>query len=379
MSQSPFTLYQTRVSQGRIEHSEAQQAALSALNDLWVRLTAQQASSSSVSPLGVYLWGSVGRGKTMLMDLFFASLPAGVGRRQHFHHFMAALHKELNTTFGVANPLQQIAARMAREVKVICFDEFFVNDIADAMLLGNLIQALFEEGVHLVATSNIPVVELFQNQLQKQRFAPTIALMSEHLEVFHVTGDKDYRFRLPIELPVYFESFRALQEQVLSQLFAAQDAVLGELKVNHRPLEFQAKNPHALWCHFDELCEKPRSSQDYMSLAQQFDTLVISHIPELSSEPYEQIKARGTEDSALGSGATGERRVALGIHDDAVRRFISLVDECYDQGVCVIFQAQCPLDQLYQNGVLTFEFRRTYSRISEMQTQGYHLRQTSTQ
>ena len=375
MLQSPRDAYNALVANGHIDYAAQQQPSLAGLQRLWESLVNDESSALN-DRLGVYLWGSVGRGKTLLMDIFYDALPEGVGQRQHFHHFMSALHRELNTTFGVANPLKQIAARFAADTKVICFDEFFVNDIADAMLLGNLIEALFEQGVRLVATSNIPISGLFQEQLQKERFAPAIELLTAHLESFHLQGEQDYRLRFPIDQPTYFVDFKRVEQQVLHTLFAPAERVSGTFMVNHRALAYEAKNEVALWCQFAQLCEQPCSAQDYIVLAETFDCIVITNIPELSSEPFEHIKARGTEDSALGSGQTGERVVSLGINDDAVRRFISLVDELYDQGVQVVFQACCPLEQLYVNGILTFEFQRTFSRITEMQTKGYQSRYT---
>ncbi|WP_067206801.1 cell division protein ZapE [Marinomonas aquimarina] len=370
---SPSALYYQRVEQGEVATDVHQLEALAALDQLWHRLSAEVDNDADAA-LGVYLWGSVGRGKTMLMDLFFEALPEGMGRRQHFHHFMRALHRELNTTFGVANPLQGIAARMAREVKVICFDEFFVSDIADAMLLGNLIQALFQEGCYLVATSNIPIFGLFQTQIQKDRFAPAIAVLESRLLSFHFAGDKDHRFRLPVNQPIFFTSEADFDDSVHA-LFDDQATLQGALTVNHRALPFIKVSESVLWCEFDDLCVSPRSAHDYIHLAQCYQCIIVSNIPELSSTPYEHIKARGTEDGALGSGQTGERQVSLGIHDDAVRRFISLVDECYDQRISMLFLADVALAELYTNGILLFEFQRTFSRISEMQTSGYIKKQ----
>lgn len=370
LPQSPYQRYLNDIERGVLSEDPAQHQALKALEDFWHQLIQGETHQES---RGIYLWGNVGRGKTMLMDLFYQSLPEGIARRQHFHHFMSGLHKELNTTFGVANPLKRIAARIAREVELICFDEFFVSDIADAILLGNLIEALFDEGVALVATSNTPIAELFQDQLQKDRFAPAIALMQSSMQSFHLSGAVDHRMRMPMDQHTYFTARDEFQ-QALITLMPVQSYEPVCCNVNHRPLQSEHCDDEHIWCRFDELCVKARSAQDYMYLAQQFRCLIVSDIPELSSEPYERIKARGTEDGAEGSGQTGNRCVALGLNDDAVRRFISLVDECYDQGVQMIFHAAVPLDQLYTNGILRFEFQRTYSRISEMQTLGYTSR-----
>ncbi|MCO4786493.1 MAG: AFG1 family ATPase [Marinomonas atlantica] len=365
---SPSSLYLDLLAQGKIEDDPAQANALHALDALWCQLISKDGISDG--HLGVYLWGDVGRGKTMLMDLFFQSLPEGMAKRQHFHHFMTDLHRELNTTFGVSNPLDRIAARVAKEFKVICFDEFFVSDIADAMLLGNFVQALFKEGCSLVATSNIAVIDLFQNQLQKDRFFPAIETLDQHLHSFHLTGSVDHRFRLPIDQATYFtdkESFNLL----ISDVFSVSERQESDVTINHRKFPVLAKNAYAIWCDFNSLCESPRSAHDYITLAQQYERIYVSSIPELSSSPYEHIKARGTEDGAVGSGHTGDREVVHGLNDDAVRRFISLIDECYDQRINMVFQAEVTLDKLYTNGVLLFEFQRTFSRMTEMQTKGY--------
>ncbi|MCZ2723192.1 cell division protein ZapE [Marinomonas sp. 15G1-11] len=372
---SPSQAYKKLIQQDKIDFDESQQDALSALDQLFNQLTRGRemaiGAQSSSNALGVYMWGQVGRGKTLLMNLFYQSLPEGLGKRLHFHHFMADLHKDLNRTQGVSDPLKVIAKKMAQEVKVICFDEFFVSDIADAMLLGGLIEALFEHGVYLVATSNIPVVNLFQNQLQKERFKPTIELLNRHLQSFELSGEVDYRYRLPLDQAIYFVEKEVLQQEIISRLFLADDCKQQEIQVNGRDIFVLASSKQSVWFDFVGLCEGPRSSNDYIELAKRYRHMVVSGIPELSNEPYERIKARGTEDGAVGSGVTGARQITLGVNDDAVRRFISLVDECYDQRVVMYFQADVPLDALYCNGALQFEFRRTLSRITEMQTASY--------
>ncbi|WP_191600792.1 cell division protein ZapE [Marinomonas algicola] len=372
----PSEKYNSLIQQEIISYDESQQSSLVALDRLFEKLTApSHLTTQSVDPfsgsLGVYMWGQVGRGKTLLMNLFYQSLPEGVGKRLHFHHFMSDLHKELNATQGVSDPLKVIAKRLSKEVKVICFDEFFVSDIADAMLLGGIIRALFENKVFLVATSNIPITHLFQNQLQKERFKPTIALLSNYLYCFELSGLVDYRYRFPLDQPVYFLDQGPEFQAVISSLFMPDDFIAKDVYINGRNIPVQARSDVSVWFRFVDLCDSPRSPTDYIEIAKQYRHLIISNIPELSSEPYERIKARGVEDGAVGSGVTGARKVNLGINDDAVRRFISLVDECYDQRVVMYFQATVLLDLLYCNGALQFEFRRTLSRITEMQTQSY--------
>lgn len=374
---TPLQTYQARLEQNDVTFDERQQPALRQLERVYQSLLTNPLDSDGVELIkGVYLWGDVGRGKTFLMDLFYHCLPEGMALRLHFHHFMARLHRELNLAFGQKNPLKGIAKRLASECRVLCFDEFFVSDIGDAMLLRGLVEALFEEGVVLVATSNIAVENLFQNQLQKERFAPAIALLQAHLNSMHLGGEEDHRLRHTGFSPIYFVK----HEQDMSILF--KQLAKGEinqqpLQVCRRAIKVIASADNLAWFDFYALCDGPRSSLDYIELAQTYPLIMLTGIPELSSEPYEHIKARGTEDGAIGSGQTGERAVSLGVNDDAVRRFISLVDECYDHQVVLLLNADVPLENLYLNGSLLFEFRRTYSRLIEMKSHYYQALRTS--
>lgn len=368
---TPLQVYQTRLKQNEVTFDENQQPALNELERVYQLLLSNLSNGDALESIkGVYLWGDVGRGKTFLMDLFYGCLPDGMALRLHFHHFMARLHRELNLAFGQKNPLKSIAKRLASECRVLCFDEFFVSDIGDAMLLRGLVEALFEEGVVLVATSNIAVENLFQNQLQKERFAPAIALLQAHLNSIHLGGEEDHRLRHTGFSPIYFVK----HEQDMSALFKH----LGQGEVNQKPLQICRRAIKVIesadniaWFDFYALCDGPRSSLDYIELARTYPMIMLTGIPELSSEPFEHIKARGTEDGAIGSGQTGDRAVSLGVNDDAVRRFISLVDECYDHQVVLLLNADVPLDSLYLNGSLLFEFRRTYSRLIEMKSHYY--------
>ena len=376
--QSPLQAYQVELDSNNVIYDESQKLALMALDRVYFDLVSVgkniNDNTLDLSNIqGVYMWGDVGRGKTFLMDLFFSCLPEGTGLRLHFHHFMARLHRELNLSFGQVNPLKDIAKRLASECRVLCFDEFFVSDIGDAMLLGGLTDALFEEGVVLVATSNIAIEDLFQNQLQKQRFEAAIALLQENLQSIHLNGQVDHRLRHDGSADIFFVA----EEQEMKILFdqiAVGEISLLPLQVCRREIKTKAVAANIVWFHFYELCNGPRSSLDYIELAQAYSTIMVTGIPELSSEPFEHIKARGTEDGSIGSGQTGERVVSLGMNDDAVRRFISLIDECYDHQVMLLLSADVPLDQLYLNGTLLFEFRRTYSRLIEMNSLYYQKR-----
>jgi len=367
---SPLEIYQRKLDQQEVIFDESQQLALLALERVYQQLHEAASTTMSGNIKGVYMWGDVGRGKTFLMDLFFSCLPESVGLRLHFHHFMARLHQELNLSFGQVNPLKGIAKRLAFECRVLCFDEFFVSDIGDAMLLGGLTEALFEEGVVLVATSNIAIEDLFQNQLQKQRFKAPIVLLQRHLESIHLNGQADHRLRHKGSTDIYFVSDEQKMKALFDQI-ATGDVSSLPLQVCRRAINTKAVAKNIAWFDFYALCDGPRSALDYIELAQRFPVIMVTGIPELSSEPFEHIKARGTEDGAIGSGQTGERAVSLGVNDDAVRRFISLVDECYDHQVLLLLNADVLLDQLYLNGSLLFEFRRTYSRLIEMKSLYY--------
>jgi cell division protein ZapE len=365
--QSPLNAYQLKLKNQQVSHDQHQQHALQTLDQLFHQLL----NPTQKKPImGVYLWGDVGRGKTFLMDLFFQSLPEGISTRLHFHHFMARLHRELNLAFGQKNPLEGIAKRLAKEYKVICFDEFFISDIGDAMLLSGLMESLFSEGVTLVATSNIAIKNLFHKQLQEENFLATIALFQQNLTEIHLSGNEDHRLRHQGFSPIYFVAEKQKMKSLFTEIVQG-DITNQPITICGRTLTPQATASNIIWFDFYAICDGPRSSLDYIELAQRYPYIMITGIPELSSEPYEQIKARGTEDGAIGSGQTGERKVSLGINDDAVRRFISLVDECYDHQVILLLNADVELEQLYKNGTLLFEFRRTYSRLLEMKSYYY--------
>ncbi len=298
---------------------------------------------------GVYLWGEVGRGKTLLMDLFFESLPFAARRRSHFHRFMHDLHANLGRLRHRANPLEVIAHRIARRTRVLCFDEFFVTDIADAMLLGTLFEGLFRRGVALVATSNVAPGELYRDGLQRQRFLAAIALIEKHVDVLEVDQGVDYRLR-QLERAAIFQlsSVPGADVRLLQSFLAiaghAGDAG-GTLKIADRPIACRRRSKDVVWFGFRALCEGPRSQDDYIEIAREFHTVIVSEAPALD--------------------ATME---------DAARRFIALVDEFYDRGVNLILSAAVPIDELYQGKRLQCEFRRTVSRLTEMQSRDYLAR-----
>jgi cell division protein ZapE len=295
---------------------------------------------------GLYLWGGVGRGKTLLMDLFAASLAVPV-RRQHFHRFMQDVHARLRVLRETPHedPLAGIAAEIARETRVLCFDELYVSDIADAMLLAGLFEGLVAGGVTLVFTSNTPPAGLYREGLQRSRFLPAIALIERATRVVEVDGGIDYRLRELERAPLYLEAGAAADAELgerFAVLAGAPGAADGSLEVEGREIPVRRRAEGAAWFTFDALCRGPRSTADYIELARRFHTVLVSDVPRLGT---------GTDDEA--------------------RRFIAAVDEFYERGVKLVLSAAVPAEQLYDGERLAFEFRRTASRLVEMQTHEY--------
>ncbi|MBZ5486663.1 AFG1 family ATPase [Halomonas aquamarina] len=308
-------------------------------------------SSSSNEPAlpqvqGLYFWGGVGRGKTYLVDTFFEALPFPEKMRTHFHRFMQRVHNELTHYKGEKNPLALIAGKFASEARVICFDEFFVKDITDAMILATLLEALFERGVVLVATSNIVPDDLYKDGLQRARFLPAIDLVKRHCEVVNVDSGVDYRLRALERAEIFHSPLDDAAEQELSRSFREIAGGEGEadapLEINHRVLKTRRLHENVAWFEFLELCDGPRSQNDYIELARGFNTVLVSNV--------KRMEAR---------------------HDDQARRFINMVDEFYDRGVKLLMSAEVPVEALYTDGKLTFEFQRTLSRLQEMQSREY--------
>jgi cell division protein ZapE len=313
----------------------------------WLANIPWPTGASRTPPRGLYLWGGVGRGKTLLMDLFFASVSAD---RSHFYHFMRDVHAALAAIKQQPDPLDLIAQRLSERTRVICLDEFFVADIADAMILAGLFDGLFRRGVTLVATSNVPPQDLYKDGLQRQRFLPAIALIQTHVEVMHLDGGIDYRLRQLERAPTYLDSkaigtAAALQERFAALTGAAADTGAikeSSLTIAGRDLRAVSWTPGTAWFEFTELCEGPRSQIDYIELAHLFHTIFISNIPTF-----------GPAD------------------EDAARRFIMLIDELYDRAVKIVVSAAAAPPALYHGERLKFEFERAASRLIEMQTQRY--------
>lgn len=292
------------------------------------------------------MWGGVGRGKTFVMDVFFEALPFEEKLRYHFHRLMYRVHNQLKQLQGEADPIEVVAADLAAQAKIICFDEFFVADIGDAMILGKLLRGLFSRGVTLVATSNIPPAELYRDGLQRQQFLPAIDLLKSHTEVMNLDNGCDYRLRVLEQAELWHSPLDVAAEQNLDNYFRAiapEEGSIGQpIEILGREIHTRRRADCIAWFNFDDLCDGPRSQNDYIELARAFSTVLIANVPQLTAE---------TEDQA--------------------RRFIALVDEFYDRRVKLIVSAEEPIEQIYAGRRLVMEFQRTASRLLEMQSHDY--------
>ena len=296
---------------------------------------------------GGYLWGGVGAGKSLLMDLFHASLAPGLSERVHFHRFMRAIHARKTALGQVQEPLQIIAREIAAAARVLCLDEFIVTDITDAMLLAGLLRGLFANGCALVTTSNTPVAELYRDGLQRARFLPAIALLERHTAQIHVDPGQDYRMRCLRQDGIYHtpadQQARQRMAATFSQLSCAgQSASAVMININDREIQAFKAGPGVLWFAFDALCRTRRSSHDYIEIARQCHTVLLSDLPQMAERD-----------------------------NDAARRFIELVDEFYDRHVNLIVSSDFPPDALYTGKRLAQPFQRTASRLVEMRSAQY--------
>ena len=302
--------------------------------------------SSQPGPRGIYLWGGVGRGKTFLMDLFFGSLNIDKKKRIHFHRMMRDIHARLKTLDNVEDPLDRVAGDIASETRVLCFDEFFVSDIGDAMILGRLLEKLFDRGVVLVTTSNARPADLYKDSLQRERFLPAIALLEQQTDVIKLDGGTDYRLKLLQEAGTFLTPSGNAANASLMHYF--EEIASGETVEQHvldvlgRDVQTQRCAKGVVWFDFTDICDGPRSQEDYIEIARWYPTVIVADIPALD---------RDLEGPA--------------------RRFIAMVDEFYDRKVKLIVSADANIDTLYQGNRLQFEFDRTTSRLTEMQSNEY--------
>ncbi len=362
-SLSPLTAYQQAVTRGEFHADRAQQHAATQLDHCLHALHQQR------QPRGVYLWGPVGRGKTWLMDRFHAALDVPA-TRQHFHHFMRHVHRRLFALTGHAEPLQTLADELAATQRVLCFDELFINDIGDAMILGPLLQALFARKVVLVITSNQPPDQLYADGFNRERLLPAIATLQRELDVIRVDGGVDHRLHPGVAETRYWLMRDTPPDFLHSRLLAlSEDEPISDtaLHLGHQIVAVRGRSRRALWCRFADLCAQPLSALDFVALGEQISVLLLDEVPKLSSTPQAARIARGTEDGVERIAAGDRQLPPLSKTDDAVRRFIALIDECYDRGIPVYVRAEVGLDDLYQDGYLAFAFRRTHSRLREMQ------------
>ncbi|CDG95484.1 putative ATPase, with nucleoside triP hydrolase domain [Xenorhabdus bovienii str. puntauvense] len=364
---TPSSLYQSALSEGQYQPDEVQRNTVARLDimhhDLGNRSPEHVLPSSGLKSIlgrlfgglsteqqrpvqGLYMWGGVGRGKTWLMDMFFQSLPTDRKLRLHFHRFMLRVHEELTVLQGHENPLDVIADGFKAQTDVLCFDEFFVSDITDAMILGTLLEALFKRGIALVATSNIPPDELYRNGLQRARFLPAIEQIKKYCDVMNVDAGIDYRLRTLTQAHLYLTPLSEDNRQEMHRMFQRLAGRKGEpnpvLEINHRSMPAISSVDGVLAINFKTLCDDPRSPLDYIALSKLYHSVLLHDTPAMTA-----------------------------LDESAARRFLALVDEFYERHVKLIINAEAPMERIYQGELLTFEYRRCLSRLQEMQSEEY--------
>jgi cell division protein ZapE len=347
-------VYEAALAERGYRSDDAQQAAVVALERCereWAEYKARRRNALTKLivrppiPRGVYMWGGVGRGKSFLMDCFFHALPLTRKTRLHFHEFMREVHRELQELKGTADPLEELARRMARRFRLICFDEFHVADVTDAMILHRLLDALFANRVSIVATSNFHPDGLYPNGLHRDRILPAIELLKAKLEVINVDAGTDYRRRTLQKLPLLHTPLGPQAEAALEVAFESLREAQDEppvLNIEHREIRAVRRAGGVVWFDFRILCGGPRSQNDYLELASRFHTVLLANVPQMPPR--------------LASEA---------------RRFTWLVDVLYDRRVKLILSTAAPPEQLYTEGPLAHEFPRTVSRLVEMQSAEY--------
>jgi cell division protein ZapE len=352
---TPTQRYVEYLASGRFQKDPDQALAIAQLDRIYHAIIKKQTQGwrrfigfnrKKVPVKGLYLWGGVGIGKTWLMDILCDSLPEQTKMRRHFHSFMQQIHQELKLWQGQKNPLRRVAKRLAQQTLVLLFDEFFVTDITDAMILSGLLQTLFEEGVTLVATSNIVPDDLYKDGLQRERFLPAIELIKQNTKVFYLPSERDYRLRPLEQAGIYYSSN---DEQTRQQMRARFEELAGShwqeaevLMIAGRPIPTVRLGSGVVWLNFQDLCQIPRSQVDYLELARSFNTILLSDVPQIASK-----------------------------QDNLILYLMYLVDILYDNQTKLIISAAVPIEQLYQQGRYLRQFQRTKSRLLEMQSVEY--------
>ncbi|MGJ8680686.1 cell division protein ZapE [Paraglaciecola sp.] len=358
--QTPWQKYQTDLETADFQYDAAQENAVKELQRLFDELTQPQKKLTwriklqktfgkgmrKPSIQGLYFWGGVGRGKTYLVDTFYECLPFEKKMRIHFHRFMHRVHQELKTLGGQSDPLKIIAETFAKETRVICFDEFFVSDITDAMILGTLMEELFAHGIVLVATSNIIPDDLYKNGLQRARFMPAIELINQNTRIVNVDSGVDYRLRTLEQAEIFHYPLDAKANENLHKYFGQLAPEVGtenqDIEIEGRMIPSLHYADGVVMFEFRAVCDGPRSQTDYMEISRLYHSVLIANVEQMGQ-------------------AT----------DDIARRFIAMIDEFYERNVKLIISAEVALEDLYTQGQLDFEFKRCLSRLKEMQSHDY--------
>ncbi|PHS72198.1 MAG: cell division protein ZapE [Cycloclasticus sp.] len=360
---SPIDRYQSDLSKEGFISDLAQKAIIERLNDIYLAITNNEVAAAAKhqgffarfkssqpaitkAPKGLYLWGGVGQGKTYLMDVFYDSLPFKEKQRTHFHRFMQTVHQQLGSIKNVEDPLQIIADKIASQYRVICFDEFFVSDITDAMLLGRLFEALFKRDICLIATSNIEPDGLYKGGLQRARFLPAITALKAHCDVLKLDSGTDYRLRELEQAEIYHSPLDDEADEVLMELFEHMTATDVEhelgLEIEGRIVDARKVAEGVVWFDYKSICDIPRGAADYIEVSRLYHTVFVSNVAVMND-----------------------------MTNDLANRFINLVDELYAHNVKLIISAEAPVEKLYQGKKLAFQFERTESRLLEMQSHDY--------
>ena len=343
----PSELYLNLIDDGQLSFDKEQAKLLEKFNHLNESLTKRSKSWFGQKKIkGLYIRGEVGRGKTQMMDIFFETLNIQEKKRVHFHRFMKILHDDLDKISAQKDPLKKVAKEISKKTKVLCFDEFYVEDIGDAMLLGRFINELFENKVTLITTSNTHPDNLYRDGLHRSRFLPAIKSIKENCEIYELNSAQDYRLRTLEQLEIFIigkgnQGIKELESN-FTELTNGEFQDGQKIKILGREINTIKLAQGSLWVSFKEICEGPRSAKDYIEVCSEFHTLFVSNVP-----------------------------IMKGSNDDSARRFIALVDECYERNVNLILSMETELERIYSGERLLEPFKRTISRLEEMRSKEY--------